>query len=364
MEISRAIQNTLRPSDDNFSVMFNMGKIEIHWYALFVLSGFFIAIIIVCYRAKTFYKIPYDFILYFAILVVPVSLFGARFWSACIGDLAWSNFFSLSGGLAIQGGVVFGSLAAFIYFPLALKNPKYHIRVEEEKTVYICKPSMWIILDTSLLTILLGQAIGRWGNFFNGEIYGREVSPENLQWLKTLMPGVFDKMQCVQGEGYTLTEGLINGSYYEPLFLYESIANIILFSIVYFVVPQIKQIKIGVIGFSYLVIYGIIRFSLEPIRNAVFNFTGTYILNGLLLVFGILGMIFCQFFIYKYRKEKILFKFYCKYLRIIYIKFLKAIKSEKVNKYLDNDYKLTNYGCKKTEDFKRKDTEMLYYANK
>lgn len=358
-QIAFSIQNTLRPETDSFGIAF----LGIRWYAIFVILGFLVAIMIVCFRARTHYKMNYDFLYYFAIIVLPVSILGARFWSACIGDLQWGNFFNFSsGGLAIQGGLVFTAIAAFIYFPLMLKKPKYQIRIKEENNVYIRKPSLWVVLDLIAPAVLIGQAIGRWGNFFNGEIFGQEVDPSQLEWLKIIMPGVFDKMQFILGSGNTIGEGLIDKAYYQPLFLYESFINTFCFAILYFIIPNIKKIRIGVIGSSYFVIYGIIRFALEPIRYNVYNFTGTYILNGILMIMGLILVINCQFICPKFRKRRMLFSLYCKYFRINYIKLLKKIKPNRYLKFINVDPKLENYGFNKKIILDRKPEDYLYYG--
>lgn len=360
LDITLLDQTTLRPSDDNFATAFA----GIQWYAIFVILGFFVSIIIICYRCEKYYKIKYDFIFYFALICLPTSFFGARIWSGIIGDLDWVNFFNLrSGGFAIQGGIILTSLIALIYFPLMLEKTKYHVRVEEEGKVFIKKPSMWIIFDAIFPVILLGQAIGRWGNFFNGEIFGSQVSPENLAWLKTILPGVYEKMQCVAGVG-TLHSGLEVGAFYQPLFLYESIINLSLFPIIYFILPKIKKIRLGLIGSLYFISYGIIRFCMEPIRNDSFNFTGTFVVNGLLLAFGIIMLIISQWIAPHYRGKMIIYKCYCEWIRKPAIKSLKLFNKEKYSEFINLDPELTNFGYHKKIDFIRKESDKVYYANK
>lgn len=351
---------SLFPSDDRFPIAFQIDKLEIRWYAIFFLLGFFVAIVIGCYRAKSHYKLKYDFLYYFVLILIPVALFGARFWSACIGDLKWENFFKPGGGLAIQGGVVAVIIAALIYFPLILRNPKYHVRVEIENKVFIQKPSLWIILDIIAPTILIGQAIGRWGNFFNGELFGAPVNQEDMQWLKTLMPGVYDRMIAT----HTIAEkGVIAGTMYQPLFLYESMINIFFFVIIYFLIPNIKSVKIGVIGSSYFLIYGVTRFIMEPLRNNAFAFTGTYILNGLLLVSGLIFMIIAQFIAPRHREKRIVYAIWIKYIRMFfYVKFIALFKTNKGQEILNVDPKLEKYGFKDKPSFIRNDEEMLYYG--
>ncbi len=360
IEADKAI-DTLRPLIDPFRVAFYIADLPIYWYAIFVMLGFLTGLVVACIKAHYFYKISYDLIIYYVFIAIPVSIFGARFWSCAIGDADWSNFFDFNaGGLAIQGGVVFALIAAVIFFNIMLTKPKYHVEVYENGETYIRKPSFLLFSDVILPCILLGQAIGRWGNFFNGEIFGQQVSAESLNWLKTFMPGVFDKMQAVN---QATASQLIEGAYYAPLFLYEQWANLIGFGIIYIGFDFIKGIKRGVISGSYFVVYGIIRFILEPMRFATFEFTGTYIINGLLLASGLIAIIICQFILPRFRNINIPL-FFKSYYMLGYIKFLKALHIKKANEYLDLDPDLKNFGNEEKIDFHRGESNLLYYANR
>lgn len=333
--------------DSSFSTAFTIAGLDIQWYAIFSIAGYLIAICIFMFSIWKRYKVNIDVGFYYIFVAIPVILLGARTWSFVIGD-ASGNFFDFrEGGLAIEGGVLFGVIAALIYFPIILHFPKYHSRVVIDGKVYIQKPSMWIYADAIVPTILIGQAIGRWGNFFNGEIYGAEVSPESLAWLKNLMPGVYEHMQAQQtvtilGTGQVVIE---QGAFYQPLFLYESFMNVIAFVIIYGLLAEIKQIRIGVITGLYCVSYGIIRFIMEPMRNQAFEFFGTYITTGFLLAIGILIVIYCQFIGYKYRD----YKWYLLFKETLSYKLHKS--SEKV---CLKDYK--------KPQFIRVDSDKTFYA--
>ncbi len=353
--------DTLRPLDDPFRIAFYIADLPIYWYAIFVMLGFLTGLVVACIKAHYFYKISYDLIIYYLFIAIPVSIFGARFWSCSIGDAKWESFFNFnSGGLAIQGGIVFALIAAIIFFNLMLAKPKYHVEVYEDGETYIRKPSFLIFADVVLPCILLGQAIGRWGNFFNGEIFGQQVSAESLGWLQTFMPGVFDKMQAINQD---VTSSLTEGAYYAPLFLYEQWANLIAFGIIYIGFDFIKGIKSGVISGSYFVAYGIIRFILEPMRFETFEFTGTYIINGLLLASGLITIIICQFILPRFRNINIPLVFKSYYM-LGYIKFLKALHIRKADEYLALDPNLKNFGSEEKVDFHRGESNLLYYANR
>lgn len=361
------IQHTLIPFNDPFSIAFYIGDFGLRWYSVFIMLGFFISIIIGCLTCHYRYKVKYDALFWFCIILIPVSILGARFWSACIGDLQWENFFNFgTGGLAIQGGIIFVIIAAFIYFPIIFSKASFHVRIEENGHVYIRKPSLWIMADIIIPLVLLGQAIGRWGNFFNGEIFGQEVSAGDLSWLKALMPGVFDHMQAVAPTtvGQTLDPSLVAGAYYQPLFLYEFFINIICFLALYYVLPITPKIKIGTSGSCYFILYGITRYVMESLRFDAYAFEGTYIMNGLLIAGGMISLICAQFICPRYRNKQIWYRWYVYYIRLPLIKLGRVFKCEWVDKYYFADPQLKNYGYKKIPDFTRTDSDILYYANR
>ncbi|MGL4948444.1 MAG: prolipoprotein diacylglyceryl transferase [Mycoplasma sp.] len=360
------IQNTLIPFDDAFTTAFYLGDFGVKWYSIFFMIGFFVSICIGCAVCQTRYKVSYDIVFWFTLILIPTSIVGARFWSACIGDLKWENFFNFgSGGLAIQGGVIFSVIAALIYFPLILQKPKYHVQEVVDGKTYIRRPSMWIIADVMLPMILFGQAIGRWGNFFNGEVFGGEVSYESISWLGAIA----DKMQVVQGvtpggDLYQLADGLNVNSFHAPLFFYEFLSNMSSWIVIYWCLPYIKQIKVGTIGSSYFIIYGITRFIMEPMRFNAFEFTGTYWLNGILLAVGVISLIMAQFICPKYRTQSMLETIWIKHIRFGYIKMIIKMKTKGSEKYLLNDPELKNYGSIKPHNFDRTESGIYYYGNR
>ncbi len=364
-DIGSIMESQNRLFNDNFRYVGN--GTWLLWYQLFYIIAFFVCIIIASIVATYRYKVKYDLVIWYVILMIPCSFFGAHFWSACIGDINWSDFLKFrKGGMAIQGGVVFAVITAMIYFPLMLRNPKWHVRVSQENDIErVEKPSILIFFDIICPLVLLGQAIGRWGNFFNGELFGQPVAESDLYWLRNIMPGVFDRMQAVDaGEGFASNSGLVDGQFYQPLFLYEGVLNILCFMILYFWVVNYKEVKIGTIGMSYFWVYGLIRFSMEPLRNIQFRFTATYILNGLLLAAGIIGVIYTQFLGPKYRNKQIIYMIWIKYIRLFFIKIGIKFKFKWALKYELLDKNLKNYGFEKPYDFDRNKHNPIYYGGR
>lgn len=270
-------------------------------------------------------------------------ILGARIWSFIIEGAPIQEFFNFrNGGLAVQGGVLFGVLTAFLYFPIMLSRPRYHLRIQDGNNVYIRRPSMWLYADAIIPTILIGQAIGRWGNFFNGEIFGAPVDASQLEWLKTLMPGVYNHMTPAAG---LIVNGHTTGTYFQPLFLYESFINVITFTVIYGFLAELRQMKAGTIASLYFISYGITRFVTETLRDAAFKFRGTYILNGLLLASGIIMFIYCQWILSKLRNYK----------NTMFV-------MESVIWFFNKDaYKKPSIFDKKYE---RKEASLIYFANR
>lgn len=137
-----------------------------------------------------------------------------------------------AGGLGIYGGLIGGFIGTYIASKIFTFNFNK-------------------ILDLFAIVLPLGQAVARWGNYFNFELYGKPYNG----LLRLYIPSVYRK------------SGFENISYYHPLFLYESALSILLFLIVFYCYKKSK-FKIGSKNFFYLYIlgYGIIRYTLESLR--------------------------------------------------------------------------------------------------
>ena len=136
-----------------------------------------------------------------------------------------------NGGLAIHGGMIGGLIFVRYY------THKHGM-------------SLYRILDLIIPALLLGQIVGRWGNFFNQEAYGPIVTANSLSYLPSFIK---DNM-------------LINGSYRMPLFLYESILNLIVL-ITVLIIRKMPLLKNGYITSLYLVWYGVVRLIIEQFRT-------------------------------------------------------------------------------------------------
>jgi len=246
------------------SVFLDLGFIQIYWYSIMIFLGLLIGGWIVLKEAKRF-GISEDFITNLFFFAVPISILGARLyyvafnWSYYASNLI-SIFKIWEGGLAIHGGLLFGLIWIIIY------TRKY-------------KVNTFRILDMVVVGLLIGQALGRWGNFFNGEAHGPATT---LEFLNSLHLPNF------------IIEGMnIGGVYYQPTFLYESLWCLIGFIAILFI-RRIKYIKIGQITGIYLIWYGIGRFLIESLRTDSLMLMGlkqAQIVSVLMIVAGIIIII-------------------------------------------------------------------------
>lgn len=247
----------------------------IRWYAIFIMIGFVVAIILACLKMWKRYSISTEPFYWFILIGVPLAIFGANFGSCVLGEPAgkpWSEFWSSFGeGLAIEWGVLFVVVAAFIYFPLVLKMPKYRVRNEFSQAHEVQRVSFWMYADAIMPCILIAQFIGRWGNYMNQEVYGATVTSDGLaKFLHDFLPYMY-----------------VGSEWKQPLFLWEGLANLGMFFILYFGVEFIRFRKAGDMGAAYLLWYGALRLCLEPLRDHQYFSTTSIIFSAVFVAAGL-----------------------------------------------------------------------------
>lgn len=242
-------------------ILFDFGTIKIYWYSVMILVGFIMAYGVIKIEAYRF-GINKEFLFNLIFYTIIFGIIGARLYYVLFNlPYYMSNPIEIlkvwEGGLAIHGGIILGLLVIFIY------TRKY-------------KTSTFRMLDIIVVGLLLGQAIGRWGNFFNGEAHGAVTTLKSLQALH-LPEFIIDGMN-------------IGGVYYQPTFLYESIWCLLGFIIILFI-RRLPYIKIGQITSFYLVWYGVGRFVIEAMRTDSLMFFGlkqAQIVSMLMIISGII----------------------------------------------------------------------------
>ncbi|MCI8445152.1 MAG: prolipoprotein diacylglyceryl transferase [Bacilli bacterium] len=218
-------------------VAFSLGPITIYWYSLFILTGLIIGSIIGFIEAKK-HQISFDFMIDLLFYMVPLAIICARiYFVAFHWDYYHFNpieiLYIWEGGLAIHGAIL-GGLAFLLYF-----TRKHDV-------------NPLLLTDIIVISLILGQAIGRWGNFLNSEAFGPATTLSHLQSLQ-IPQFVIDGMY-------------IDGIYHIPTFFYESIACFFGFFML-LLFRQRKQLKLGQLTSIYLIWYGVIRFFNEGLRT-------------------------------------------------------------------------------------------------
>lgn len=247
-------------------VFISIGPINIYWYSVLIVISIIIGMYFSLKQANKnglTKEFLYDLIFY----LIPVAIIGARtyyviFNFSLFKDNILSIFKVWEGGLAIYGSVIASILFIIIYCKKKNKD-------------------ILLTLDTLTPYLILGQAIGRWGNFINQEAHGALTT---FEYLKSLhLPN------------FIIRGMYIDGAYYIPTFLYESLWCLLGFIILLIIRKQNKYKNRGVILFSYFIWYGIGRFFIEGLRTDSL-YLGTFrisqIISIILILIGIIGIIY------------------------------------------------------------------------
>lgn len=246
------------------SNVITLGPISIHLYSIMILLAVLVAYLVISHEGRK-WNIPKDFIVNLVILVLVFGVIGARLYYVAFHLEYYGNhLFDIlkiwEGGLAIHGGIIAGLIVTFIY------AWKYKVNILR-------------LLDVMVLGLILAQAIGRWGNFFNGEAYGPATTLQTLQSFH-LPEFIINGMH-------------INGTYYVPTFLMESIWCLIGF-IVLIIIKSRKYNKIGQVTAAYLMWYGVGRFFIESLRTdslMLMNFKVAQIVSIVMFIVGLIMFI-------------------------------------------------------------------------
>ena len=271
------------PNEQTF-LQFKIGSLtfDIRWYALLILTGALLAYFRIRKHVKESRYIDLDFFDNFFIFTLWFGIVGARIWFCMFYNFSYyiSNPLDIiriwDGGLAIQGGLVFGAVFAYYY----VKKHNY---------------SFMKLIDMVLPNVLLAQGIGRWGNFVNRECHGGEVAEEYFNGVLSFLKNGMN----------------IGGHYYEPLFFYESVLCLIGWVLIEFVLRK-KQNKRGDLAYAYLMWYGVIRFFIEARRTDSLYLGSIKMAQLTSIVFviaGLLGYLGVFNKIFKKIKPTVLFDF-------------------------------------------------------
>ncbi|MBR6948643.1 MAG: prolipoprotein diacylglyceryl transferase [Bacilli bacterium] len=219
-------------------VAIDLGVIQIYWYSILIFVGMVVASILIFMEAKK-KEIDEDFLVNLAFNTILIGIVGARLYYVLFNLPYYiTNPIEIleiwNGGLAIHGGIISGLLFVIYYCK------KHKVNIID-------------ILDIIVVGLIIAQAIGRWGNFFNCEAYGGVTTYDDLLY---------------QGIPKFVIDGMyIMGAYRQPTFFYESLWCFFGFLAMIIIRKLSKTLKKGQLTGFYLVWYGIARIVIEALRT-------------------------------------------------------------------------------------------------
>lgn len=251
-------------------------NIDIYWYAIIIVTGILCGLLLAQHEAKRTNQNP-DIYWDFTIIAIFVSVICARLYYVIFSWDSYKNnlikiFAIREGGLAIYGAIIGGAITAIIF--CKLRNIK-----------------LGVLADVAAPSLLLGQIIGRWGNFVNREAFGGYTDSlfalrYKLEQVSNVPPSVFDKKILYNGVEYIQIQ---------PTFLYESLWNLIIF-ILLMLYKKNKKFD-GEIFILYLLGYSLGRVWIEGLRTDQLMLGSTSIavsqlLSAILIVITIILLIY------------------------------------------------------------------------
>lgn len=234
---------------------------EIRWYSVLLLTAIIIAMFLFIREGKRF-NIPKDFTFNLAFWVIIFGIISARLYYCIFNfSLYKDNLIDIfkiwEGGLAIHGGIIGGFITLLVY------TKRYSVNTYK-------------VTDMAVVPLLLAQAIGRWGNFFNSEAHGAATTVEHLMELH-----IPEK----------IIEGMkIGNVYYHPTFFYESIFCLVGFLLL-FIIRRFRYIKRGQLTSLYLMYYSVGRFFIESYRTDSLMIGGFKAAQIISVVLFLIGMV-------------------------------------------------------------------------
>lgn len=245
-------------------IAFKIFGLSVHWYGIIICAGMILGVAVAIWQAKKRgYKA--DMIYDFFILALPLAVIGARLYYVVY---EWQRYaanpisalYIWEGGLAIYGGVIGGVIAAIIFCKWK--------KVPFGDLVDSCAPSL-----------ILGQAIGRWGNFVNQEAYGNAITDSMGNIITDPNAGLFPYGVYIEN----LRE------WHQATFFYESMWNLCVFALLLIYAKHAKHR--GNVLAMYFVAYGIGRFFIEGLRTDSLYIGGlrvSQVLSAVLVIGGII----------------------------------------------------------------------------
>lgn len=251
---------------------------DIYWYGIFIGLGVVLGVLLALHEAKRTGQNP-DTYLDFIIYAMIIAIIGARLYYVIFSWDFYSQhpekiFAIREGGLAIYGGIIGGVLTAIVYSRVKKKN-------------------FWVMADTMAPSLILGQMLGRWGNFFNKEAFGGFT--DNLFAMRyqlsqvrasDVTPDILQNLVTVNGVDYIQVH---------PTFLYESFWSLCVFIIL--LILQRKKNFNGQVCATYFFGYALGRVWIEGLRTdqlCIGNVPVSQALSAVLIIASVVLYVYCK----------------------------------------------------------------------
>lgn len=249
---------------------FELFGLQIYWYAIIIVSGIAIALWL-ANREALRVGLKEDDMTNFILWALPIAIIGARLYYILFDLEPYladpiQIFNTRSGGLAIYGGLIAAGIVLIVYTRHHFIDP-------------------WLFLDVVAPSVMLAQAMGRWGNFTNHEAYGGETTRQFLEGLH--LPQ------------FIINNMYIDGAFRQPTFFYESMWSLLGFILI-LIVRKKLLVKRGELFLSYVIWYSFGRFFIEGMRtDSLYTFGGIRVSQVLSLILFVGGI-----FLFYYRRKK------------------------------------------------------------
>ncbi|MCJ0932983.1 prolipoprotein diacylglyceryl transferase [Virgibacillus halodenitrificans] len=244
-------------------VFLEIGPLPIYWYGVIIATGAFLGLYLATKESDRL-GMKKDLIVDFVVFAIPIAILFARIYYVIFewenyADGPWTDIFAIwEGGIAIHGAVIGGVLTAIVF-------------------TRIKKISFWQLADIIAPSLILGQAIGRWGNFMNQEAHGGAISEETYNSFHQYLPDFIMNQMCIEGVMY------------HPTFLYESIWNLLVFAFL-LILRRYNPLR-GDVFLSYVIAYSVGRYFIEGMRTDSLYAVGDLRQAQLISVIGIVTAI-------------------------------------------------------------------------
>lgn len=249
-------------------VFLELGPLTIYWYGVIIATGAFLGLWLATRESERL-GLKKDVFVDLLVYALPIAILSARLyyvifeWEQYQEGPWWRIFAIWEGGIAIHGALIWSVITGIIF--ARVRNIPF-----------------WQLADIAAPSLLVGQAIGRWGNFMNQEAHGGPVSEAAYQNFLQYLPDFITNQMCIEG------------TMYHPTFLYESVWNIL--GLIFLLILRRFNPRRGEVFLSYVIWYSVGRFFIEGMRTdslyIIANLRTAQAISILLIILGTILIIY------------------------------------------------------------------------